>query len=157
MSTRGSFARDASREGLACELGEGRDCARRGRTVHELGGELAPDDTAPRGFTFPIDTQTGLPNEDVLARRNARSPHGLVRAPSFLSRVKKDLSGRIMVIVGRNDEFELFAPASSFARELTSLGVETLFVETEQDHGGYLEERYEPALRFVLERLESAK
>src|SRR5262249_10455590 len=81
----------------------------------------SPDNTAPRGFRYPIDVDTGIADEEVLAQWVTRTPHGLVRDPTFLARVKRELSGRIMIIVGRNDDFDLFAPAESFARELDSL------------------------------------
>src|SRR5262249_38319781 len=82
----------------------------------------------------PMNLETGMVDETVLAQWVAKSPHGLVRDPAFLARVKKDLSGRIMIIVGRKDDFDLFAPAESFARELDSLGVETRFVATCRGH-----------------------
>lgn len=114
------------------------------------------DPSAPRGFRFPLDLETGVADEGVLARWVAKTPHGLVRDPAFLARVKRDLSGRIMIIVGRKDDFDLFAPAESFAKELSALGVETRFVATDHGHAGYLE-RFEPTLRFLLERLDRAK
>jgi len=113
----------------------------------------SPDASAPRGFRYPIDVGTGTVDERVFAQWVAKTPHGLVRDATFLARVKKDLSGRIMIIVGRNDDFDLFAPAERFARELSSLGVETRFVATEHGHADHLE-RFEPTLRFLLERLD---
>ncbi len=70
----------------------------------------SPDASAPRGFRYPIDVDSGVADETVLAQWVAKTPHGLVRDPAFLARVKNDLSGRILVIVGRNDDFDLFAP-----------------------------------------------
>jgi pimeloyl-ACP methyl ester carboxylesterase len=115
----------------------------------------SPDSTAPRGFRYPINVDTGLADESVLAQWVAKTPHGLLRDPAFLGRVKQDLSGRIMIIVGRKDDFDLFAPAESFARELDSLGVETRFVATDHGHSNHLE-RFEPTFRFLLERLDPA-
>jgi S-formylglutathione hydrolase FrmB len=115
----------------------------------------SPDREAPRGFRLPFDEATGMVDEGVLAQWVAKTPHGLVRDATFRSRVKKDLSGRIMIIVGRNDDFELFAPAESFAHELDSLGIETRFVATDHGHADHLE-RFEQAFRFVLERLDPA-
>jgi hypothetical protein len=77
----------------------------------------SPDNTAPRGFKYPINLDTGMVDEKVLAQWVAKTPHGLLRDPAFVARVKKHLSRRIMIIVGRNDEFDLFAPAECFARE----------------------------------------
>lgn len=115
----------------------------------------SPDSTAPGGFRFPIDVETGVADEKVLAQWVAKTPHGLIRDPKLLARAKKDLGGRIMIIVGRNDDFDLFSPAESFAQELNGLGVETRFVATDHGHGNHLE-RFEPTLRFLLERLEQA-
>lgn len=114
------------------------------------------DPSAPRGFRFPIDLETGVADEPVLARWIAKTPHGLVRDPALLAKAKRDLSGRIMIIVGRKDDFDLFPPAESFAHELSALGVDTRFVATEHGHADYLE-RFEPTLRFLLERLDRAK
>jgi pimeloyl-ACP methyl ester carboxylesterase len=116
----------------------------------------SPNSSAPGGFRYPMNLETGMADEKVRARWGARSPHGLVRDPAFLARVKKDLSGRIMIIVGRKDDFELFAPAESFARELDSLGVETRFVATDHGHANHLE-RFEPTFRFLLQALDAAQ
>ncbi|MBX3226550.1 MAG: hypothetical protein KIT84_32185 [Labilithrix sp.] len=116
----------------------------------------SPDGAAPRGFRYPIDLDTGLADEEVLAQWVAKTPHGLVRDPKLVERVKKDLSGRIMIIVGRRDDFELFAPAESFAQELDALGVATRFEATEHGHSHHLE-RFEPTFRFLLERLDRAQ
>ncbi len=105
---------------------------------------------------WPFAPATGVVDETALAKWVAKTPHGLVKDPAFVRRVKTDLSGRILVTVGRNDEFELFAPAERFAKELDGLGITTKFVPTDQGHGGH-EERFETALRFALERLDAAE
>jgi len=115
----------------------------------------SPDPTAPRGFRFPIDLDNGMADEKVLAQWVAKTPHGLVRDPAFVTRMKKDLSGRIMIIVGRKDDFDLFAPAESFAQELNALGIETRFDATGHGHANHLE-RFDPTFRFLLERLDRA-
>ena len=58
----------------------------------------SPDSGAPRGFRYPINLDTGVADENVLAQWVAKTPHGFIRDPAFLARVKKDLSGRIMII-----------------------------------------------------------
>lgn len=114
------------------------------------------DPSAPRGFRYPLDVETGRVDEPVLARWIAKTPRGLVRDPALLAKAKRDLSGRIMIIVGRKDDFDLFPPAESFAHELSALGVDTRFVATDHGHADYLE-RFEQTLRFLLERLDRAK
>lgn len=102
---------------------------------------------------WPFDPVTGAVDDGVLAQWVAKSPHGMLKDPSVLARVKKDLSGRLMIIVGRNDEFWLFPPAQKFAKELDSLGIETRFVATDHGHGDGMD-RLEASLRFALERLD---
>jgi pimeloyl-ACP methyl ester carboxylesterase len=105
---------------------------------------------------WPFALATGVVDEGVLAKWVAKTPHGLLRDRTFAARVKADLSGRVLITVGRNDEFGLFAPAERFAKELDGLGVATTFVPTDQGHGGH-EERFETALRFALERLDASE
>jgi S-formylglutathione hydrolase FrmB len=102
---------------------------------------------------WPFALSTGAVDEAALATWVAKTPHGLLRDPAFAARAKADLSGRVLIAVGKNDEFELYAPAERFAKELETLGITTKFVPTEQGHGGH-EERFETALRFALERLD---
>jgi S-formylglutathione hydrolase FrmB len=110
-------------------------------------------DASPRGFSWPIDPETGMADEAVLGRWVGKTPHGLVRDEALLARIKRDLGGRILITVGRRDEFGLFEPAERFAKELDSLGVPTQFVPTDHGHGEY-KERLATALRFVLERID---
>jgi pimeloyl-ACP methyl ester carboxylesterase len=114
----------------------------------------SPDSAAPGGFRYPFDVETGQVDETVLAQWVARTPHGFLRDPKALARIKGALSGRILITVGRRDDFELFGPAESFAKELEDLGVETRFLPTDQGHAGYLE-RFEPTFRFLLEKLDA--
>lgn len=116
----------------------------------------SPDPAAPRGFKLPLDPETGAVDEPVLAQWVKKTPHGLVRDPAFVAKAKKDLSGRIMIIVGRKDDFDLFPPAESFAAELNKLGIETKFVATDHGHAGAMD-RFEPTLKFLTERLDAAK
>jgi S-formylglutathione hydrolase FrmB len=112
-------------------------------------------DASSRGWAWPIDLASGSPDENVLARWVARTPHGLLRDPAFLARVKKDLGGRILIAAGKADEFGLFEPAEHFAKELDELGIPTRFVATESGHGNH-QERLVAAFRFLLERLDRA-
>ncbi len=102
---------------------------------------------------WPFDLATGAVVEPVLAQWVAKSPHGMLADPPTVARLKQDLSGRILVIVGRNDEFDLFPSAERFALELADRGIETRFVATDHGHGDG-NERLETSLRFALERLD---
>jgi pimeloyl-ACP methyl ester carboxylesterase len=108
----------------------------------------------PSGHFIPFELDTGVVDEGVISRWVAKSPHGMMKnSPSFAEKVKKDLSGRILIIVGKNDEFGLYPTAESFAKELDTAGVTTKFVATEDGHGNGLA-RLEEATKFVLERLD---
>jgi S-formylglutathione hydrolase FrmB len=120
--------------------------------VSSWAADFAPDGSA-RGFAWPIDPQTGTANDAVLARWIPKTPHGLVHDEATLARVRRDLSGRILITVGKQDEFDLFAPAEHFANELNALGVATQFVPNDGGHGSY-REYIAAALRFVLERID---
>lgn len=102
---------------------------------------------------WPFDPTTGAVDDGVMAQWVAKSPHGMLKDPAVVARLKKDLSGRILITVGKNDEFWLFPPAERFAKELSEHGIETKFVPTEHGHGDGLE-RLETGLRFALERLD---
>ena len=116
----------------------------------------SPDASASRGFRYPIDPATGSADENVVAQWVAKTPtRPRSQRGGFVARAKKDLSGRIMIIVGKSDDFGLFAPAESFAQELNSLGVETRFVATDHGHADHLE-RFEQVFPFLLERLDRA-
>ena len=102
---------------------------------------------------WPLDLESGRAKEEVVAQWMAASPHAMLADRANVSRLRRDLSGRILVMVGKKDEFELFGPAESFASELNDAGIETSFVATEDGHGNGLA-RLEAALRFALERLD---
>ncbi len=110
-------------------------------------------DGSPRGFAWPIDPKTGAADEAVLARWIAKTPHGFLRDETLLARVRRDLAGRILITVGKQDEFDLFAPAERFAKELNAAGVTTEFLPTDHGHGAY-RDYIAAALRFVLERID---
>jgi S-formylglutathione hydrolase FrmB len=107
----------------------------------------------PSGHFIPFELDTGIVDEGVISRWVAKSPHGMIKSASFVEKVKKDLGGRILIIAGKNDEFGLYAPAESFAKELDQAGIATKFVATEDGHGNE-RARLEEATRFVLERLD---
>ncbi|MBS2012396.1 MAG: hypothetical protein JST00_05900 [Deltaproteobacteria bacterium] len=105
------------------------------------------------GGRWPFDPSTGAVDQAVLGTWVAKSPHGMLRDPAVVARLARDLSGRVMITVGRNDEFWLYPPAERFAKELEAKGIATRFVPTDHGHGDGVE-RLEAALRFALERLD---
>ncbi|HVH42244.1 MAG TPA: alpha/beta hydrolase-fold protein [Labilithrix sp.] len=117
----------------------------------------SPEAKARDGRSFvpswPFDPSSGVVDEVVVARWVAKSPRGMLRDPKNVERWKRDLSGRVLITVGKNDEFGLYPPAASFAKELDDAGVKTTFVPTDHGHGNGLD-RIETAMRFALERLD---
>lgn len=107
----------------------------------------------PSGHFIPFELDTGVVDEGVISRWVEKSPHGRMKNPAFAEKVKRDLSGRVLIIVGKNDEFGLYPPAESFAKELETAGVTTKLVATDDGHGNGLA-RLEEATRFALERLD---
>jgi S-formylglutathione hydrolase FrmB len=98
---------------------------------------------------WPFDPMTGERNDAVVAEWTRHSPHRLLSSA-------KDLRGKIFVTVGRNDEFDLFAPAERFVKELEQNGLEPTFVPTDGGHGNQ-NVRLEKALGFVLDHLDRAE
>jgi len=73
------------------------------------------------------------------------------------ARTRLAFGGRILITVGRGDEFGLFEPARRFGEALNAAGVATTFVPTDGGHGDGASERVEAALRFVIGRLAAAR
>lgn len=105
---------------------------------------------------WPFDLDSGIVDDMVLSQWVSKTPHGMLRDPKIALRLKKDLSGRVLITVGKNDEFELFGPAEKFAKELDEAGVKTQLTPTDHGHGNGLD-RIETGIRFALERLDPAK
>lgn len=98
---------------------------------------------------WPFDPRTGERNDAVLAEWANHSPHALIPRA-------KDLRGKIFVTVGRRDEFDLYASAERFVKELEQNGLEPTFLPTDEGHGNQ-NGRLEKALGFVLDRLDRAE
>jgi predicted esterase len=64
----------------------------------------------------------------------AQSPARMLEDPARLARVKKELAGRIFLIVGSRDEFGLHAPTAAFDAQLTKLGVAHEFKTVDTGH-----------------------
>ena len=45
-----------------------------------------------------------------------QQPLGMLRDPAVVARLKKDLGGRTMIIVGKNDELDLFPSAQEVSK-----------------------------------------
>lgn len=86
------------------------------------------------GQQFPFDLQTGALDEGSWKAWRAQSPMTLLDDPATLARVKKELSGRIFLIVGKQDEFGLYPPTARFDARLTELGVAHQFMAVDTGH-----------------------
>jgi S-formylglutathione hydrolase FrmB len=115
--------------------------------------DWSPAPARRRGFLWPFDPQTGRVDEPVLARWIAESPAGLLAIPSIAERTRRDLSGRIYLTVGTNDEFDLYEPSRRFSDDLTAHHVDHVFVAAPGE-GHATNDRVAKATRFVIEHLE---
>lgn len=157
MWLRGPASARGAEGGAKQQVGHVDDTIRRWLWIEDkLGGpgQMASYAADWSNGKWPFDPTTGVVDDGVLAQWVAKSPHGMLRDPATVARVKKDLSGRILIIVGKNDEFGLFPPSEHFAKELGEHGIETRFVATDHGHGDGTE-RLEVGLRFALERLDT--
>ena len=125
------------------------------RLEHRLGGpgQLTSWAHAWSADAWPFNLENGRAYETVLAKWIAASPRAMLDDEATVQRLKTDLSGRILITVGRGDQFELFAPAEGFAKRLNAAGIDTTFVPTDDGHENGMA-RLEAAVRFALERLD---
>ncbi|MEM9075242.1 MAG: alpha/beta hydrolase-fold protein, partial [Myxococcota bacterium] len=100
----------------------------------------------PRGFAWPADLQSGVLG-DVYEQWRRRSPIVELQQPEGLQRVRQ-LSGRIVITAGRNDEFDLFAPSESYVDALRAASIDVEWLPTELGHFGETEARFTELLRF---------
>lgn len=106
-------------------------------------------------WELPFDLATGSVTP-ALDRWLARSPSRMLDDEAFAARVRARLSGKLLLAISADDEFDLTPPARSFARKLEALGIEHRLEITPEGHleGGAA--RTERALRFVVEKLSPA-
>ena len=89
---------------------------------------------SPAGEKFPWNLDTGALKEPGWSAWRAQSPARMLEDPARLARVKKELAGRIFLIVGSRDEFGLHAPTAAFDAQLTKLGVAHEFKTVDTGH-----------------------
>lgn len=111
----------------------------------------SPDPSAPRGFAWPIDLESGALIEDVWSRWLAQSPVTWLDDPEGLERVRR-FSDRIFLTCGSEDEARLFEPTRRFSEALDRAGITHAWVPTSFAHVGH-DERFEPMIHYLLERL----
>ncbi len=92
----------------------------------------APGATPP--WRWPADVVTGELNPEVVAQWQAFSPAGMLDDAERLAALKVSHSNRLFIAVGRNDEFDLFAPAEAFSKKAHALGLAHTFVATDEGH-----------------------
>jgi enterochelin esterase family protein len=115
----------------------------------------APVPGRPHGFAWPFNLANGRVDEPVFARWIAETPRGLLDVPAVAERTRRDLSGRIYLTVGTNDEFELYEPSRRFSEALAAHHVEHVFTAVTGE-GHARGDRLNASLRFVIEHLEPA-
>ncbi len=113
----------------------------------------SPDPSAPRGFAWPIDLESGALIEDVWSRWLAQSPITWLDDPEGLERARR-MSDRIFLTCGSEDEARLFEPTRRFSEALERAGIEHAWVPTPFGHIGH-DERFDPMIRYLLDRLAS--
>lgn len=111
----------------------------------------SPDPSAPRGFAWPIDLESGALIEDVWSRWLAHSPVTWLDDPEALERARR-FSDRIFLTCGSEDEARLFEPTRRFSEALDRAGITHAWVPTSFPHVGH-DERFEPMIRYLLDRL----
>ncbi|MCC7536337.1 MAG: hypothetical protein IT379_08995 [Deltaproteobacteria bacterium] len=135
------------------------------RFEHAVGGpgqmvsyaaDWSPDASAPSGFAWPIDLETGRANAHW-DRWLAASPSSLLRDPARLPLIRRHLDDRIYVIAGRNDEFFYFDANQAFHEQLRAAGIRHTFVANDDGHADHGDERIDALLRFALSRLDAAR
>jgi len=119
--------------------------------------DWSPAMASRHGYSWPYDLQTGAPIDAVVAKWVAKSPLALLKDPAAVARIKKDLASKILITVGDEDEFGLFAPAKAFSEKLGQAGVEHTFHPTHGGHGTNEKAQLDDALHFVIAALDAAK
>ncbi|MEW5852307.1 MAG: alpha/beta hydrolase-fold protein [Myxococcota bacterium] len=126
-----------------------------GGQFSSYGGDFSPDDS-PRGFAWPIDLTTGTLVEPAWSRWMAHSPAVLLREERVRAGARERLSGRILLMVGRQDEFGLHPPTELFSHQLTREGVaHELVVDEGGHHLGEVKLRAQ--LKWALGKLDAAR
>ncbi|MCU0701485.1 MAG: esterase family protein, partial [Myxococcaceae bacterium] len=67
------------------------------------------------------------------------------------------LSGRLFLTAGTNDMFDLYAPTERFVELARARGLDVTWHPTALDHFGATEARFTPLVRFLLEKLKTAR
>lgn len=117
------------------------------------GADWSPDPEAARGFSWPVDLDTGRVRPEVWARWERWSPSRLLEDPATLQRVRQTLSGRILLAPSAADEFRLYPPAQRFHAQLKGLGIAHEWRVWPGGHGSHGAERLRHALAFLSARL----
>ena len=103
---------------------------------------------------WPADLETGAIKPAVWRRWLARTPPGLLRDPARAARARAVLNGRILLAVGKHDEFDLYRPTLAFSSALRQRhGIDHTTIIGDGAHGRGQPRRLATGLRFVAARL----
>jgi hypothetical protein len=114
----------------------------------------SPNPSAPLGFDFPFDLETGEIRADVWARWLAHDPVVMAEREDVIANLKT-LRG-IYIECGLNDEFHLQWGARILVKRLRQAGLE---VEHREFDGGHMNThwRYDESLAWLGERMRGRK
>lgn len=115
--------------------------------------DWSPDPSAPRGFAWPIDLDSGRAKSEVLARWLAHSPAELIDHRDVLHALRHRLQDRIFINVADGDEFDLHPPAKAFSDKLRLAGVSHTFLVSRGGHFAADPPLVPQAARWILRQL----
>ncbi len=97
------------------------------------GNDWSPDNS-PRGWSLPIDLQTGKLVPDVVAKWRAQGPSVWLDDPAWAAAIKTAFDNRLCLTVGKRDEFGLYPALTEFTAKLTARGIRHELVVTDGGH-----------------------
>ncbi|MCA9522010.1 MAG: hypothetical protein KC609_13600 [Myxococcales bacterium] len=108
------------------------------------------------GLRWPASLRTGRVDPVVWRRWLEHSPIRMLERSEILRGLRQILAGRIVIAVGRDDEFGLLPPARRFSQRLRELRVAHRFHAMPGRHGD-ADPRLRMELRFLADRLDPAR
>jgi S-formylglutathione hydrolase len=119
------------------------------RLEHAVGGmgQFVSYAAAWSDQAFPYDLDSGELRAVPWKQWLAHSPLRLLDDAAAVEQVRKVLGGRIFLIAGRHDDFDLFAPTERFAARLTELQIPHQFTVVD---GGHDSQNVQAAVVFAI-------
>lgn len=114
--------------------------------------DWSPSLDDPRAIRWPIDLESGEVIDEVWQLWLAQSPVTWLDDPEGLRRARR-YDDHLYLTCGRPDEPLLFAPTERFHAALERVGITHAWEPTGYRHGEAAPERFEPLVRYVMERV----